>query len=110
MQHPIDHMMFHNKTTIPSTGLEYLVGSGITSINIEFETTGAFVATFEAKGNPNVSTWKSIMSCNLGTLELANTVNDKSYIYQIDVTGISFLRINLKSVSSPIDVFGECVS
>lgn len=110
MQIKTDNVIFHNNVTIPSTGLELKVISG-TLINIEFETVGSFSATFEAKANdPQViTTWKPITAANLATLDLSPTVTDKGYIYQIDLTGITALRVNLTSVSGNTSVYGMLV-
>jgi len=110
MQQAVANILFHDNVNNIGTGYELVISNGISSVNIEFETTGTFNAIFEAKANPNTTIWKPIMGCNLGTLELTTNVTDKTYIYQVDVTGISLLRVDLTSVSESISVYGRCVS
>jgi len=110
MQHPIDNIIFHNNVTSPNTGLEYMINGGGNIINIEFETTGTFSATFEAKVNINSTIWKPISAGNLDTLNLSKIANDKNAIYQVDVTAISLFRVRLSEVNGATTVYGKYVS
>lgn len=108
MQQAEDNVIFHKNVTSPATGLEFDVSQG-NLINIEFESEGSFSANFEAKANSVTTIWKPVMAANLATLDLATTATDKSYIYQLDLTGISLIRVNLTSVSGSISVYGRFV-
>lgn len=109
MQQPIDTIVFHENTSTPSEGLVYTVNSGVTTINVEFETTGTFTAIFEAKCNDKTTTFKKVMVANLGTLDLVSETSDATAIYSIDTTGIMFVRINITAVSGTVSVYGRAV-
>lgn len=100
--------IFHNKTTVISTG-KVFESEIANTINIQFISTGTFSATFEAQC-VDTNLWYPIMSANLKTLKLSNTVTDSSAIYQVDLVGIPFFRVSITQITGNISVFGKAVN
>jgi hypothetical protein len=92
---------FHDNTTVDGS-MQYM--------NIQFITTGTFIAKVEAQGVVE-DVWYPYPAFRYPAYELMDTnISDKNFLYNIDLNGITKIRINLISVSGAISVYGKVVS
>jgi hypothetical protein len=103
----IAEVEFHTNATSPSVGLEYMITSDASTINIDFIGTGAFLATIEGKTSYK-SDWDEICAGDLKTLEVSTQLNTFN-TWQTDLIGWSYIRVKLVSVSGTVTVIGRLV-
>lgn len=106
----IQEIKFHSSATSQATGLECQIVSDASTINIDFidKAEGSiFAAVIEGKVSFE-SDWDEIMSVNTKTYTMTTTPNTMD-TYQCDITGWSYIRCRLTSVTGSITCLGRLV-
>ena len=106
----MSNFTFQDNVTTIGTGKELGIISGMSSMNLQFISSGTFTAQIEAQ-LIDTNTWYVYPSFKLPTYDLmSSTITDKSSLYNVDLTGITKIRVNLTVVGSPISVYAKVVS
>jgi len=101
---------YENVTTIEeiSTSTMHVI-SDESSMNLEFVCDGTFSAKIYAKVSEK-GTFKPYPSFELPSYNLiTDTITDDSFIYNIDLTGVEYIKIVLVSLTGTISVYGKVV-
>ena len=106
----MSNFTFHNGATQIGNGNILTITRDMSSANIQFISTGTFETQIEAQViDSNI--WYPYPCFKLPTYELiTSTITDSGFIYNIDLTAISKLRIRLINVSGTLSVYGKVVS
>ena len=106
----ISNHVFHNAITVAGTGNVYNVCGQADTMKLEFSisTSGTFSATVEAQA-VDTNKWY-----NYGVLELPlrtalATITDATVLYDVDLRGITKLRVNVSTVTGTLTVQGRAV-
>jgi len=107
---PIAFIKFQENTIAPSDGEILSVNTGSSILNIDIKNTSTdAVLNFEARINENLD-WVKINAVNLTNYDISTTANTDG-IYQIDLTGLSFVRCRVSDITDgDITVNGKVVS
>lgn len=103
----ISNHIFHNSTATTGTGLEYNTTGQELIVVVEFVSTGTFTAVFEGKclsGN-----WKPIRGASRSTNDYTTTTSDKTSFWEVDISGMVAVRINLTGNTGVTSVYGKVV-
>jgi hypothetical protein len=103
----IAEVKFHSNSTSPSVGLEYMITSDASTINIAFMGSETFLATIEGKVSYE-SEWNEINAVDLKTLNVTTQPNTFN-TWQADVVGWSYIRVKLVSVTGTVTAIGRLV-
>lgn len=90
-------LSFHNTTTAPGVGYEYLINGVENTINLAITGTAtAFVVVFEGQVS---NSWLPIEGRNLSTGDIGSQVYIKDEIWQVEVSGLTKFRCRIKSIA-----------
>jgi hypothetical protein len=100
---------FHNNTNSVGNGTQYNVHELASVVKLQFICSGTFTAVVEAQ-LVDTNTWYPYDAYTIPTYDLITTnITDKNYLYEVDVTGISALRIRLTSLTGTLTCYGRIV-
>lgn len=101
---------FQDNASSAGTGNVLSVNSGMSVMKLEFATSGTFTAQIEAQ-LINQDKWYPYPSFKLPMYDLmSSTITDANYLYEVDLTGITKLRVNLTAVGGSTSVYSRAVS
>lgn len=106
------HIFYDNVTTTDETETCILpIDSDASTIMLEFKTTGTFTAKlYGSIFDKEVDSFKPYVCFKFPSLNIIdNEINDASYLYQVDVTAIDYLKVVLSAVSGSLIVRGKVV-
>jgi hypothetical protein len=105
----LNNHVFHKDSTQIGTGADFNINYDTSFMNIQFITSGTFVAVLKAKLIDS-DTWYPYYSLKVPTGELmSGNITEKSCLYQVDLTAISALRVELTSVDGALSCYGKAV-
>lgn len=107
-----DHTFYKNVTAI-GTGIEYVVDEFAKTMNLQFITSGTFTAKLWVKLiDPNEwHLWPCLKYPKYDLIDSETVfITDKKSIHQVDLVGITALRVQLTSVTGAISIYGRSVS
>lgn len=109
VNNPIVNFTFHNKTTNIGDGKIFNVDGKSDTVNLEFITNGTFTAKLMAQVIDETK-WYPYECFKKPTFDLiTDTITDSNYIYGVDITGISKLKVVVTAVSGELTVLGKAV-
>lgn len=90
---------------------DFMVLSDASSMNLKFISTGTFTAKITANLSPKSKGGFYPYPCfKLPTYDIIqDVITDDKYIYNVDLTGIDYLRIEIVSISGSLSVYGKVV-
>ena len=81
----------------------YTLYPGEDTMNIEFTATSTFSATIETN---NGLQWLTLMVFDITACDVVAAVTDATHRYQIDLTGLSQVRVNLTANAGTVNCAG----
>lgn len=100
---------FHDAVTVIGTGEDYKVESKATAMNIEFITTGTFTAKIKAQ-LINPTKWYPYPCFKLPSYDLIETtITSGNFLYNVDLIGVSEIRVEITAISGTLTVLGKAV-
>jgi hypothetical protein len=103
-----NHTFFENATTIGIS--DYMITSDASQMNLEFVCDGTFEAKITADNYPkNVGGFYDYPCYKLPSYESMSTITDDGYLYNVDVSGIDYLRVEILSLTGTLSVYAKVV-
>ena len=101
---------FHNAITSASTGTDYSIHSAEDFMNLEFviSTGGTFSASVKAQVL-DTNVWHDYEVFDHPTRTATATVTDATKLYELNLRGISKVRIDVTAVTGTLSVYGKAV-
>lgn len=106
----ISNHVFHDAITQVGTGNVYNVSGNADTMKLEFSisTSGTFSATVEAQVLDE-NKWYSYGVLELPLRTSLATITDATVLYDVDLRGVTKLRINVGAISGTLTVQGRAV-
>ena len=106
----LSYFKFHDGTTAVSDGNIYSVELNANTLQVEISTNGTATVAFEGLGELNV--WRPVLAVKLtDSMTLLTTTSDISPFYQLDISGLSRVRIRVSATSGDaVNIYGKVVS
>ena len=102
--------IFHNAITVAGTGNVYDVSGQADTMKLEFSisTSGTFSATVEAQVL-DTNKWYTYEILELPLRTPLATITDATVLYDVDLRGVTKLRVNVSAVTGTLTVQGRAV-
>jgi hypothetical protein len=104
-----NHTFFKNQTT---TGVsDYMITSDASEMNLKFECTGTFEVKITADIYPKNINIPYLYPCyKQPTYEpITTTITDGTCLYNVNLSAIDYLRIEILSLTGTISIYGKVV-
>lgn len=103
----ISELKFHDNATTIQDGIVCNITSDASTLSIDFKGTGTFTSVIECKVSYE-SDWDEIMGVDTKTYDMSTTPSNFN-AWEVDVTGISYVRVRLTSVTGSVTAIGRLV-
>lgn len=106
----ISEVKFHDSATATATGVECAVISDASTMLIDFidkGTNSTFAAVVEGKVSYE-SDWDEVMVVDTKTYAMSTTPSNFNS-WELDITGLSYVRVRLTNVTGAVSVLGRLV-
>lgn len=104
-----NHVFFENTNTI-GLGKEYIVSSDASQMNLKFICSGSFQAKITADIAPKEEIFKAYPCYQIPDFtKITDIITSANYLYNIDLSAIDYLRIEILSLTGTISAYGKVV-
>jgi len=105
----IEFFTFHDGTTTVSNGNLMDVEQLSNIMNVFFKTTGTFTVIFEGQIEYQ-GDFYPVPAVNLSSMTFGTTASDATGIYQIDLSGWSYIRCRVSAITGSLTCKSKVVS